>query len=76
MKFLKLTAVGLKERAVYINPAHIVYVSSGFEQNTEITTIASGDKARLSVSESPEQVLELIELLEAGRVAPRVITQG
>jgi hypothetical protein len=76
MKFLKLTAVGLKERAVYINPAHIVYVSPGFDGNTEITTMAGGDKARLAVSETPEQVLELLELLEAGRGTARVITQG
>jgi hypothetical protein len=76
MKFLKLTAVGLKERAVYINPAHIVYVSPGFDGNTEVTTIASGDKARLSVAESAEQVLELIELMESGRGTVRVITQG
>jgi hypothetical protein len=76
MKFLKLTAVGLKERAVYINPAHLVYISPGFDGNTEVTTMASGDKARIAVAETPEQVLELLELLETGRGTARVITQG
>jgi hypothetical protein len=76
MKFLKLTSTGLKERAVFINPAHIVSVMPGFDANTEITTLAGGDKSRIAVTETPEQVMELLELLEAGQTMPRVISQG
>jgi hypothetical protein len=74
MKYLKLTAVGLKERAVYINPEHLVYIMPGFDGNTEITTMASGDKSRLTVSETPEQVLELLELLDAAQGNMRLIS--
>ena len=76
MKFLKLTATGLKDRPVHINPAHLVYFMPGFEGNTEVTTLAAGDKARLSVTETPEQILELLELLEASRGTPKMISQG
>jgi hypothetical protein len=69
MKLLKLTWMGIKERPIYINLGHIVYIAAGFDGTTEITTIASGDKARVAVAETPTQVLELIELLESGQGA-------
>ena len=73
MKLLKLTWMGIKERPIYINPAYIVYVSPGFDGTTEITTMSSGDRARVAVAETVEQVLELMELLESGHGTARLI---
>ena len=65
MKFVQLSATGLKTRPVWVNPAAVVSVTTDFAGGTEIITMHSADKGRITVSEKAEDVVRLLEAAAA-----------